>query len=265
MPHPLHPEAKSSIDSLNGLSWLRDLRASGLAIKKGKQLPDGTWELDLEGATVTDLAILTGPPISRLSLKKTAVSDLTPLRGLPLKHLNLEGTRVTDLTPLQEMPLLELVLTGLPISDLTPLSGLPISKLWLGNTAVTDLESLRGMSLTLLQIFNTTVTDLSPLHGMPLDYLHISGTKVTDLAPLRGMPLTSLRLHACTELTGVSPLADCKELKQVTLPPNAKDIESLRTMPKLERLSFKQDNRPGFYAPSQTAEEFWKEYDAKKK
>ena len=259
-----HPEAKSSIDSLNGLSWLRDLRASGLAIKKGKQLPDDTWELDLEGATFTDLAILKGPPISRLSLKKTAVSDLSPLRGLPLKHLNLEGTRVTDLTLLQEMPLVELVLAGLPISDLKALSGLPISRLWLGNTAVTDLESLRGMPLTTLQIYNTGVIDLSPLHGMPLEHLHISGTKVTDLAPLRGMPLTGLRLHACTELTDVSPLADCKELQQVTLPPKANDIEFLRTLPKLERLSFKEDNRPGVYAPDKTAEEFWKDYDAKK-
>jgi serine/threonine protein kinase/tetratricopeptide (TPR) repeat protein len=258
-----HPEAKCSIDSLNGLSWLRDLRASGLAIKKGKQLPDDTWELDLEGATITDLAILTGPPISRLSLKKTAVSDLSPLRGWPLKHLNLEGTRVTDLTLLQEMPLEELVLTGLPISDLKPLSGLPISKLWLGNTAVSDLTPLRGMPLIALQLYNTRITDLSPLKGMPLDYLHASGTKVTDLAPLGGMPLTGLKLHACTELTDLSPLADCKELKGITLPPSATDIEFLRTLPKLERLSFKEDNRPGFNRPDKTTEEFWKDYDAK--
>ncbi|MCA8989671.1 MAG: hypothetical protein KDA78_18635, partial [Planctomycetaceae bacterium] len=260
----MHPEAKISIDRLNGLNWLRDLRASGLAIKSGKQLPDGTWELDLEGATITDLAILKGPPISRLSLKKTAVSDLSPLRGWPLKHLNLEGTKVTDVTPLQGMPLENLVLAGLPIFDLKPLSGLPLSKLWLGSTAVTDLEPLRGMSLTTLQFYNTKVTDLSPLQGMPLDSLHASGTKVTDLTPLRGMPLTGLRLHACTELTDVSPLADCKELKQLTLPPNAKEIEFLRTLRKLERLSYKEDNRPGVYDPDKTTEEFWTEYDSKK-
>lgn len=237
-----HPEANSSIDSLNGWKWLRDLRAAGLAIKSGKQLPDGTWNLDLEGATITDLAILKGPPISRLSLKKTAVTDLAPLRGWPLKSLNLEGTKVTDLTPLQNLPLEELRL---------------------GNTPVSDLQPLRGKPLKLLAVFNTKVTDLSPLQGMPLETLHVAGTKVTDLAPLRGMPLTNVRLHNCTELTDLSPLTDCKELKLVTLPPNAKDIEFLRTFPKLERISFKEDSKNG-NRPAQTAAEFWKEFDAKK-
>jgi hypothetical protein len=88
--------------------------------------------------------------------------------------------------------------------------------------------------------------------------------KVSDVEPLRGMPLTSLKLHRCEELSDLSPLAECKDLKLLTLPPNAQDIEFLRTLPKLERISFSVDPNNG-YRPDKTAEEFWKEYDAKKK
>lgn len=87
---------------------------------------------------------------------------------------------------------------------------------------------------------------------------------MTDLAAAREMPLTKLCLHGCTELTDLSPLADCPALKNFTLPPDAKDIEFLRTDPKLERLSFTEDAKLNC-RPAQTAAEFWKDYDAKKK
>jgi len=95
---------------------------------------------------------------------------------------------------------------------------------------------------------------------MPLESLTVSGTKVTDLSVLRGMPLTDLRLHACAELTDLSPLADCKELKGVTLPPKAKDYEFLRTFPKLERIGFTDDPN-NKWRPDKTAAEFWQDYD----
>ena len=241
--------------------WLRDLRASGLAIKSGQQLPDGTWNLDLEGATITDLSILKGlPPISRLSLKKTGVSDLTPLRGMALKSLDLEGTKVTDLTTLRGMPLEQLMLNQLPISDLTIVRGLPLQKLELNSTPVFDLEPLRGMAFKQLAISNTKVTDLQPLKGMPLEYLNLVGIAVTDLSPLRGMPLTNVRLIGCRQLTDLSPLSEAKGLTLLTLPPNATEIEFLRTFPKLERLSFSQA-QPQTHLPAQITAEFWKEYD----
>src|SRR5262249_21122240 len=105
-------------------------------------------------------------------------------------------------------------------------------------------------------------TDLSPLKGMPLEYLHISGTKVTDISAIRGMPLTSLMLHYCTELVDLSPVADCKGLKDITLPPNAPDTEFLRAFPKLERIGYADDAKAG-YRPEKTAAEFWAEYDAR--
>jgi hypothetical protein len=58
-------------------------------------------------------------------------------------------------------------------------------------------------------------------------------------------------------------LAECKELKDVTLPPDAKNIEVLRALPKLERIGFGEDPQNS-YRSDQTAAEFWREYDAKK-
>ncbi len=150
------------------------------------------------------------------------------------------------------------------ITDLKLLSGAPISILKAGNTAITDLAPLRGMALKDLRCFNTKVADLSTLQGMPLKHLQVSGTPVTDLAPLRGMRLIPLALHNCPQLTDLTPLAEAKTLTRLTLPPNAKDIEFLRTFPKLERLGT-NDAKTGGGLPGQPVAEFWKEWDAKKK
>jgi Leucine-rich repeat (LRR) protein len=178
------------------IPWARALRASGVA-KSIKELPDGTWEVDLSGSVFSDLTILRGARISVLFLWRTAVSDLTPLRGMPLKQLGLDGTKVAD---------------------------------------------------------------LSPLEGMPLEMLHVGHTRVTDLSSLRGMPLVEIRLHGCTDLTDLAPLADCRTLTIVTLPPNVKDLEFFRNFPMLERIGFKEDARFG-HRPDKTPLEFWKEYD----
>ena len=146
------------------------------------------------------------------------------------------------------------------ISDLTTIRGAPISGLFLGRTAVSDLAPLRGMPLKVLHIWNTGVADLSPLKGMPLIELSLARTKVADLSALRGMPLNVLWLSDCPDLTDLSPLADCKELRSVTLPSGAKNFEFLRTFPKIERLGYVEDPKNG-YLPDKTAAEFWKEYD----
>ena len=78
------------------------------------------------------------------------------------------------------------------------------------------------------------------------------------------MPLSGLFLAHCRELADLAPLADCRELARLTLPAGAKDIDFLRKLPKLERISFKETSN-NYALPVQTAAEFWKEYDAKKK
>ena len=77
------------------------------------------------------------------------------------------------------------------------------------------------------------------------------------------MRLKSLSIYT-VKITDLSPLAEAKTLTNLTLPPNAKDIEFLRTFPKLERISF-EDDPLNYYRPKQTAVEFWQAYDAKRK
>jgi Leucine-rich repeat (LRR) protein len=67
-------------------------------------------------------------------------------------------------------------------------------------------------------------------------------------------------LHLCSQLSDLSPLAEAKALKSLTLPPNAKDFEFLRAFPHLERLGFAETNSLP-RNPDKTAAEFWKEYD----
>jgi len=158
----------------------------------------------------------------------------------------------------------ELNLSHSAITDLTILKGAPISDLSLSVTAVTDLTPLRGMALKKLSLTSTRVTDLSPLAGMKLESLQMSRTPVKDLAALRGMPLTSVRFVGCTELTDLSPLADCKDLQNIQLPPNATNIEFLRVFPKLTHIGYQQDPKSALLA-DKTAAEFWQEHDTKKK
>jgi hypothetical protein len=69
------------------------------------------------------------------------------------------------------------------------------------------------------------------------------------------------------------PLAECKDLRDLVLPPNATGIDPagsgrnfLRRLPNLERISYqsRQLGRAG-WTPSQTAAEFWREWDEKKR
>jgi eukaryotic-like serine/threonine-protein kinase len=158
----------------------------------------------------------------------------------------------------------EIDLSQSAITDLSILHGAPISLLWIFETGVSDLEPLRGMPLKKLHLYKTGVTDLSPLQGMPLVYLNLVATHVTDLSALRGMPLSQLSLASCNDLTDLSPLADVKTLKEIVLPPHAKNFPFLRDFATLERVSYTEDPSK-WWRPDKTAAEFWKEYDAKKK
>jgi hypothetical protein len=101
------------------------------------------------------------------------------------------------------------------------------------------------------------------LRGMPLNTLDLTGTEVTDLNPLRGLPLRELRLEKCAKLTDLSPLADCKDLELLDIPPQCQDLDVLRTLPKLKRLTNQGTDVAG-WEKAPTVAEFWKDYDAKK-
>jgi len=150
-----------------------------------------------------------------------------------------------------------------PISDLTPLRGLPISRLSLMHTTVSDLSPLRGMSLRWLRLAGTKVSDLTPLEGMPIESLQISGTAVADLSPLRGMPLENLNMTGCQSLTDLEPISKITTFRNVILPPHATDIDFFRASKNLARISFQYNSTTK--GPAQTAEEFWKGWDQRKK
>jgi Leucine-rich repeat (LRR) protein len=177
-----------------------------------------------------------------LDLSKTKISDLAPLAGMPLGSLDLERCgQITDITSLRQFP------------SLTSLN--------LGGTKISDLKPLRGLPLRSLSIFGSKVTDLGPLKDMAFTSLFLQETKVTNLSVLQGMPLTNLMLHGCPEVTDLSPLAGAKELTSLTLPPDGKNIEFLRSMPNLAYLGFRDDLGQSRRAEKTTAE-FWKEYDS---
>lgn len=150
------------------------------------------------------------------------------------------------------------------IADLTPLQGQRVSRLILHKTTVADLAPLRGMPLKNLDLWGARVRDLSPLQGAPLETLVLTQTLVSDLAPLRSMPLVNIHLHGCQQLTDVSPLAECQELKDISLPRTVTNAELLRKLPKLARIGFAADSTIGF-RPDMSAAQFWREFDLTKK
>ncbi|MEO8351024.1 MAG: hypothetical protein ABI680_04795, partial [Chthoniobacteraceae bacterium] len=73
--------------------WQSALHTAGVDAKSFKQLPGGTWDVNLAFAKIGDVNILSGVPISRLRLGYIEVSDLSPLHGMPLKLLDLDNTQ----------------------------------------------------------------------------------------------------------------------------------------------------------------------------
>jgi internalin A len=144
---------------------------------------------------------------------------------------------------------------------------MPLRKLDLHNTRVADLAPLaKCRELKNLRISSTPVRNLAPLAGLPLEALIAGGSNVTDISVLSGMPLRHVHLDH-TPVTDLRPLLSCPTLRWLTVPTNAKDVGQLRSLKGLVRLSERYDlNVESPYArggPAQTAEEFWKEFEAR--
>jgi hypothetical protein len=56
-------------------------------------------------------------------------------------------------------------------------------------------------------------------------------------------------------VTDLTPLLTLRSLRDVILPKNAENVEALRKLPNLQRVSFSYDDKLG--GPSMTAGEFW--------
>jgi|GEM_PF-1078382 len=208
---------------------------------------------DLPRLTQIADEIMDGMMVSTAGAKEDFLLTWQRRRGLQ-QRLNDAGIEYSMWTVSPDT--IGLKITSPTFDDCSLLKGFPIEVLTLGSTAVTDLSPLRGMPLKELYLWWSLVADLDPIDGMPLETLHLAGTPVVDLSPVRGLPLKYLKLHDCRHLVDLRPLADCPELLEVTLPPNAEDYEFLRTLPALERLSFGRD--PDTDQPTLTASQFWR-------
>ena len=265
----------SDLSVLAGMP-LQDLRARALIIKSLaplRGLPLHHIDLtkvqgDMDMAALADCPELEDIVISRYA------GNVEALRVLPkLARLRVEGYQ-ENLLPVKEFwaefrPAMEAA-GNIPL--ILKKAGLiherPVFIYWqsdgslevgLGDSGVEDLGILRGLPISTLFIYSTKVHDLTPLRDFPLKHLYAAGTLVKNIEPLRRLPLIDINLSG-SPVASVAPLQDCPTLETILLPRGAKDIESLRKLPKLRLLSYGSNQQTNL--PDKTAEQFWKEYDA---
>jgi serine/threonine protein kinase/Leucine-rich repeat (LRR) protein/Flp pilus assembly protein TadD len=238
------------------------LRKSGFEFKL-TPLTNGTYKLVVQNQPFRDLSILKGAPISELRLDYTSVSDLAPLADSPLNILSLDGTPLSDLTPLGAIALRKLSLGETQVTDLSILRSEPLSssleQLWIHRTKITDFSPISTCTkLMILDATDTALSDLEPVRGRRLKEIHFSDTRVRDISVLAGMPLERVFFRNI-DAADVTPLLQCPTIEDILLPEAARNVEMLRPLPRLARISYAYD--AGTQRPSTTAAEFWLEWE----
>jgi eukaryotic-like serine/threonine-protein kinase len=283
------PEGRAGQPFLDHLKIGRDGGLLGLDLRKTplvdlsplRGLPLGY--VYLAGCRVTDLGPLAGSPVTTLNISSTLVADISPLREMTaLRNMTAHDGKFSDLSPLQDIPMEWMDISGSAVTDISPLRGKPLRVLRLGYTKVSDLSPLAGLPLRELECDAIPALDLSPLSQCPqliylklsrtgvqslevirdlkLRYLYFDHTQVSDLTPLADMPLNGIGFYN-TPVTDVAPLLKYPTLTHIGLSESVKNVEVLRALPNLRRISFRV-GADGL--PTQTAAEFWKERDAAK-
>ena len=247
----------TDLSSLRGLP-LKTLLVEGCAIADLSPLRGMPLRtLNVNNSKVTDLEPLRGMTFLRnLSIGNTSITDLGPLHGLPaLRWVHLSGSPVKNLSPLQGTKVWVLRMAGTKVEDLTPLAALPLDELYATDIPARDFSPLAACaSLRHLDISGTALTDLAVFRRAKLLTLSISRTGVRDLSPLAGTPLQYLSFFE-TPATDITPLLRCATLVNIGLPRGAENVNALRALPNLLRISFAEKNG----SPAQTAAEFWNE------
>jgi tetratricopeptide (TPR) repeat protein len=239
---------------------LRHTKAIDLSPLRGMPLES----LDLAFIPLRDLSALRGMKLQKLSVfTENELSDLSPLAGMPLMYFTCQHCgKVSDLSPLHGAPLVELNIAQTSVASLAPLAGAPLKRLEMWHTKVTDITSLSQFAgLEELDLDDTSISDLTPLAQLHLTFLDCGSTRITSIAPLRGQPLRKLSLEK-TGVTDLRPLDGCTTLEEITLPTAAVDLSNLRKLPNLRFISTRSAGNGLTTHPTQTAENFWKEYDA---
>ena len=191
----------------------------------------------------------------KINLANTKTRDLSDFAHLPVYSLNLWQTQVKNLQALKLMPLRQLSLAYTPVSDLSLLKGKPLQSLTIAYAPVENLTPLQGAPLVHLHLSSTKAHDLSPLKNMPLKTQHLDRTPITNLKPIASLPIRELRLDGCEQLRDLSPLAQCTELEILILPRNHGNINFLRNLPKLKKLSYRYEVD---HAKIEPVSQFWR-------
>jgi len=216
------------------------LKESGLNFHLS-QLSSGNFRLEVLHQPLRDLSFLENTPVEELRLSGTQISDLRPLEKLPLTVLDIVQTRVSDLSPLS-----------------SPVLSASLKELYIWRIPATDFSPIASCtSLEVLDAADTALKDLNIVQSLNLRTLLLAGVEMSDISALAGMPLHWVSL-ARTDVTDISPLLQCPSLQELVLPPNARDVEALHSLPALSRLSYDEIGMNGHGGHSaQTTEEFW--------
>lgn len=200
------------------------------------------WKAALQDANVGYNAVKLDDGTWNVLIYPSEFSDCSIFKGVnTISRMHLSQCKVRDLSPLRGLPLRYLHVGGNPVTDLSPLHGMPLTDLWLSGSPATDF---------------------SPLRGMKLETLTVHGTQFGDLSLLEGMPLKMLALGKCKNVTDVAPLLNFPTLEVLSIPRGARNIELLRKLPNLKRLSY--DAGAKNFIADKTVDEFWQEYDVGK-
>jgi serine/threonine protein kinase len=218
--------------------------------------------LNIAGTKVTDLSPLKGMRLLYLTGQRLAIKDLTPLSGMPLRYLNLHDSReISDIRPLAGMMLHHLDVYHSRVTDLSALRGMPLGNLNITATPVSNIEALRELPVMHLGMEATRVGDIRPLSGLALTNLILRGSPIKDITPIQGMPLITLMLDSCFEVEDLTPIASCRDLVLLTIPPTRRGIETLRGLRKVRKLSYSISNSYSWEQVPST-EEFWQRFDS---
>ncbi len=245
------------------MSWVSALHNDGVKFTTERR-KDGALAVTIEDAAFNNLSVFQGANLSALTLIGTRVTNLAPVAGLPLKQLQLRRSLVTDLSPIAGLPLQELRLKETPVTNLSFLNRAPLRDsleiLFLERLNVTDFSPIAACAaLRTLSAYQSPLSDLGPLRGLHLQNLYIAGTRVRDLSPLTGMPLKEL-FFDLTPVSDLTPLLGISSLKHLIVSEKAGNVEALKKLPSLQRLSYHFD--PKLPGPSMSTTEFWQAFGA---
>ena len=191
-----------------------------------------------EPADLSDLKYFEN--LHTLVLDNQGISDLHMLKGLPLEKLSLQKNELVSLSGISDCNTLScLHLTDNPLEDVAPLAGISsLRELKLSQTAVSDISPFQDIPLRNLDVSNTLVTDFSVLPSSNnLQYLLVSGMGEEDIEKLGQMQqLVQLGVFE-SDIESLSQLSGLKYLESLDFT-NCQKVKSLDGIEEFPSLTY---------------------------